>query len=174
MTKKDLVDAIGTQTGISKRDLAEWIGTHHSILSRYLAGTRSLPLKAVQQLLFLHQYLADLPPLPSTHPTAENKMEWQKQAENCKQKISGLQTQYTLVLHNRQAAARALQLLATLAADTAMLTPKKQRWIEEQRYQAEKQLAENNLMAQQKLYMQIALLQKEMELCEMLVNNGVA
>ncbi len=172
MDKHQLVDTISTQTGISKRDLSLWIGTHHSILSRYLAGTRSLPLKAVQQLLFLHQYLSELPPLPPATPTAENKNEWQEQAQTCQQKLSSLQDRYAEMQLSWQAASKALQLLEVLFADTVTLTPQKQRWIEEQRYLAGKQLAENGVVAQKKLSIQIALLQKEIELCEGLVREG--
>jgi hypothetical protein len=161
MTKQDLVEAISTQTGISKRDLAGWIGTDHSILSRYLSGTRSLPLRALQQLLFLHLQLADLPPLPATTATTEaDRPAWQQLAETCLQKRAVLEAQLVIMQQRWQAAAKALQLLATLAGDTVMLTPKKIRWIAEQRYQAEKVMAECNPAAQQKLAVQIALLQK--------------
>lgn len=172
MTKQDLVDAISTQTGISKRDLAQWIGTHHSILSRYLIGARSLPLQAVQGLLFLYQQLSDLPPLPSAQPTEENKQQWKQRAADCREEWKALQGRYAAVQQNGQMAAKALQLLAELAADTVMLNPKKMRWLEEQRYQAEKLLAANDLAVQQKLVVQIALLEREAALYESL-GNGV-
>lgn len=171
MTKHHLVEAISSQTGISKRDLAQWIGTHHSILSRYLAGTRSLPLKAVQQLLFLHQQLADLPELLPAEPVETNTTDWKQQAADCSARLSNLQTRYAAVCLGWQTATKALQLLAALAADTVMLTPKKERWIAEQRYLAEKQAADNNLAARQRLQVQIILLQKEVELYEALAGN---
>lgn len=171
MTKKDLVEAISTQTGISKRDLARWIGTDQSILSRYLNGSRSLPLKALQQLLFLHQQLSDLPALPQESPAANSSADWQTSATACRQRLVVLQARYAAMQQVRNAAAKALQLLAALAEDVVMLTPKKERWIAEQCYLAGKLEAENNLKNQQKLWVQITLLQKEIELYESLANG---
>ena len=170
MNKKDLTDTISLQTGISKRNLAQWIGVSHTLLSKYLTGSRSLPLPAVQGLLFLHQQLSDLPPLPPAIPTQQNKQAWQQQAANCREQVKAVQLRYAAVVQHGQIAARALLLLAGLAADTVMLNPKKRRWLEEQRYQADKLLRANDLAVQQKLAVQIALLQQEAALYEALAN----
>ena len=173
MTQQELVETICTQTGISKRDLARWIGTDHSVLCRYTAGTRTLPLKAMQQLLFLHQQLSDLPPLPADEPNEHSdKKEWQERASDCAARLKILQEKYKAMGLNREAAAKAQQLLDVLAADTIMLTAKKQRWIDEQRYQAEKLAADNNPAAQKKLLVQIGLIQKELEWYELLLTDS--
>jgi hypothetical protein len=54
-----------------------------------------------------------------------------------------------------------LQVLDTLAKETTLKTEKKKRWLEEQRYQANKKWIKNGWMAQQKIRVQINLLEME-------------
>jgi transcriptional regulator with XRE-family HTH domain len=156
-----MVAFILDKMGISQRNLANFVGTAQSLISRSEAATRNIPPDANLQLINIYTLLSKLPPPSNAKPTTEEKAHCQQQAEWCLAQCHPLQKQLATMLTNYQQADTILQFLNADTTQHTALTDKKQRWIDEQRYQAEKKLAANGWQAQQQLQLKLALLQYE-------------
>jgi hypothetical protein len=162
MEKETMIEHFCRLTGLSKRSLAAFLDTDQSLLSRVDSGGRSLPTNALLQMTALYKLatagansLAQAPPDPVT---AAEKTAW------CITQCIPLYKQLHTTQENCRQAALALQLLETCEKADDQLPPKKQRWITEQRYQAQKKLQANGWLPQKQLTIKIALLQHEAQL----------
>jgi plasmid maintenance system antidote protein VapI len=161
MTDKLFITAFCKQTGLSKRNLASFVGTHQSILSHFETGSRNLSPDALVILAKLYKKASGIKQQMQAKPTLEDKIVRKEQANWCKVQCLPLQKKLNSMIENYQQASTALQLLDSLAKEVDSFTEKKKRWVEEQRYQANKKLQKNGWMEQKKLAIQIKLLVKE-------------
>jgi transcriptional regulator with XRE-family HTH domain len=156
-----MVAFILDKMGISQRNLANFVGTAQSLISRSEAATRNIPPDANIQLINIYTILSKLHPPSSAKPTEEEKAYCQQQAEWCLAQCHPLQKQLAAMQANYQQADTMPQFLNVYTEQHTALNDKKQRWVDEQRYQAEKKLAANGWLAQQQLQLKLALLQYE-------------
>jgi hypothetical protein len=163
MKAQSFVGQISEQTGISKRSLASLTGTHQSILVRFDAGTHSLPVKALPELIKLQQALNNAE-IAEAMPTPEDIASLQEQANWCIAQCFPLQKKLSAMKKAYQQAATTLALM-TIYKKEDITDTKQQRWVEQQYYEANKKIAASNWAAQFKLSTEIALLQQEAGLC---------
>jgi transcriptional regulator with XRE-family HTH domain len=161
MTDKLFITAFCKQTGLSKRNLASFAGTHQSTLSLFETGQRNLAPDALVILAKLYKKASGIKHKMQAKPTFEDKILAKEQANWCKVQCLPLQKKLNSMIENYQQASTALQLLDSLAKEVDSFTEKKKRWVEEQRYHANKKLEKNGWMQQKKVAMQIELLLKE-------------
>ncbi len=161
MTDKLFITAFCKQTGLSKRSLATFLNTHQSMLSHFETGRRNLAPDALVLMAKLYKKASGIKHKMQAKPTFEDKALAKQQANWCKVQCIPLQKKLNSIIENYQQASTALQLLDTLAKEVHGYTEKKKRWVEEQRYQANKKLQQNGWMQQKKLAIQIELLLKE-------------
>jgi hypothetical protein len=165
MKAQSFVGQISEQTGISKRSLASLTGTHQSILVRFDAGTHSLPVKALPELVKLQEALNNtVVDFAEPIPASEDMADLQMQADWCTAQCYPLQKKLTAMKKAYQQAATTLALMAIYKKEDSTDT-KQQRWIEQQYYEANKKIAANNWAAQFKVSTEIALLQQEAGMC---------
>jgi hypothetical protein len=160
MKAKSFVGQISEQTGISKRSLASLTGTHQSILVRFDAGTHSLPVKALPELVKLQQALNNTD-IAEAMPTPEDIATLQEQANWCIAQCYPLQKKLAAMKKTYQQASTTLALMAIYKKEDSSTNIKQQRWIEQQYYEANKKIAANNWAAQFKVSTEITLLQQE-------------
>jgi hypothetical protein len=162
MEKQSFIQSICSSTGMSKRSLAGFADTSPSILTRYDAGTRGLPVKALMPLVKIYSGLQAGQDYSGPAPSAEDITEIQAQATWCLAQCHPLQKKLAAMKLNYQQGMATLALLHTLAAEnSSTVTPKKQRWMDDQYYQARKKCRGNGWAAQTKLSTAISLLQFE-------------
>jgi transcriptional regulator with XRE-family HTH domain len=161
MADKLFIAAFCKQTGLSKRNLAAFVGTDQSALSRFETGGRNLAPDALVMLANLYKKASTIKATMQARPTLEDKFFCKEQMQWCRVQSIPLQKKLAIIIENFQQASTALQVLDTLAKETTLKTEKKKRWLEEQRYQANKKWIKNGWMAQQKIRIQIHLLEME-------------
>jgi hypothetical protein len=132
-------------------------------LVRFDAGTHSLPVKALPELVKLQQALNNTE-IAEPKPSPEDITALQEQAAWCLAQCYPLQKKLAAMKKTYQQAATTLALLANYKKED-ITDIKQQRWIEQQYYDANKKIAANNWAAQFKLSTEIALLQQEAGLC---------
>jgi len=157
-----IVENILSRIGISQRSLASLVNTNHSLLSRYEAALGSLPVPVMLELANIYTQLVAQPTVPAPTPTAEHLSDMQRQATYCQAMAERAQQQLKTMQLQYQQAGALLQLVDTLDAAPEPKTVKRQRWIDELRYQANKKIAANGWLPQQQLQLKIQLLQTEM------------
>jgi transcriptional regulator with XRE-family HTH domain len=160
-----IVQTILTKTGLSQRALARFLNTNDSVLSRYEAATRSMPVNTMLPLVHIQQLLTILPTPPPPSPSAEDIATLQQRAAYCTAQAAVLQQQLQNMQLQYIQAATLLQLIAALQADTTPKTEKQQRWLDEQQYQANKKIAQYGWLPQQQLLNSITLLTQEAIMC---------
>jgi plasmid maintenance system antidote protein VapI len=156
-----LPESLVSLTGVTLQDLASYIEVNPSNLSRFIDNTRTLPALALIKMAEMFTFLHGLPthePLPLS---TEERTQLQEMAANCEFKRKKLEMQLTKVQQRYAQGLRMLQLLPTLEAKPENATERRQRWLAEQQYQAEKSIKDNGLVLQKKLTVSIALLQQE-------------
>lgn len=161
MNPDSLVGKIYKQTGIGQQNLAFYAGAKQSTLSRYEDGTRSLPTEALLQLAALYKMTNNFPLVDAPKPTKEEKAKMLESAAWCRMQCYPLQKELTAMQLCYQQAQNMFKVLNNYAVVNNPLTPKQQRWVEEQRYQTEKKLAKNGWLPQQELIMKLSLLNHE-------------
>ncbi len=161
MADKLFIAAFCKQTGLSKRNLAAFVGTNQSVLSRFETGSRNLSPDALVTLAKLYKKASAIKVEMQASPTVDDKLFCKEQMRWCKVQCMPLQKKLAIMVENYRQGSTALLLLDAMAKETTALTEKKKRWMEEQRYQAHKKLAKNGWSAQQKLSLQIHLLETE-------------
>jgi transcriptional regulator with XRE-family HTH domain len=152
--------------GISQRSLAKFIGSSNAVISYAISGTRDLPTNALLQLAQLGKLLKTLPAASLPTPTAQDATAIRQQAAWCLAQCHPLKKQLAAMQQNHQQAATLLQVLDAYIANAATISVKQQRWLEEQRYQAQLKMAQNGWLLQQQLQHKIALLTYEANLCK--------
>ncbi len=160
MANKSFITEFCRQTGLSKRNLAAFTGTHQSVLSRYESGSRNLPPEALVVLAKLYKKASSITKGTTAKAAVADRAAMKEEANWCRIQCLPLRKQLTAVKENYRQAATALQVLGYIK-EAGPFTGKKQRWLDEQGYQAEKKLAKNNFMVQQKLLVAISLLEHE-------------
>ncbi len=156
---------ICAKTGLSLRTLAALVDADQSLLSKYELGTRTLPSDALLQLVKLSTQLNALPVIEPPVLTTEEKEYLQQHVQNCRVQITQLKKQLNAVKENYRHATTMLMVLPLLAQNALYTTTKKQRWIEEQQYQAEKKLKANGPLLQRKLEIEIGGLEEVVRMC---------
>jgi transcriptional regulator with XRE-family HTH domain len=161
MADKLFIAAFCKQTGLSKRNLAAFVGTDQSALSRFETGSRNLSPDALVMLATLYKKASTIKAEIQARPALADKKFCKEQIRWCKVQCLPLQKKLTGIIENYRQASTALLLLDTISKETSTFSEKKKRWMEEQRYQAHQKLKKNDWMAQQKLTLQIQLLETE-------------
>jgi hypothetical protein len=128
-------------------------------LVRFDAGTHSLPVKALPELIKLQQALNNAEIAEAT-PTRADIAALQEQANWCIAQCFPLQKKLTAMKKAYQQAATTLALM-TFYKKEDITDTKQQRWVEQQYYEANKKMTANNWAAQFKLSTSITLLQQE-------------
>jgi transcriptional regulator with XRE-family HTH domain len=157
MSDKLFIAAFCKQTGLSKRNLAAFVGTDQSALSRFETGHRNLAPDALVLLAKLYKKASSIKQQMQPSPTPEDKQWRKQQAQWCQLQSKQLQKKLNTIIENYQQASTALQLLDTLTKEVGTFTEKKKRWVEEQRYQANKKLQKNGWLQQKKIAIQMQL-----------------
>jgi transcriptional regulator with XRE-family HTH domain len=161
MASKSFISEFCRQTGLSKRNLAAFTGAHQSVLSRYESGSRNLPPEALVVLAKLYKKASSITKGTTAKAAVADRAAMKEEANWCRIQCLPLRKQLTAVKENYRQAATALLVLDSYIKEAGPFTGKKQRWLDEQGYQAEKKLAKNNFMVQQKLLVTISLLEHE-------------
>jgi hypothetical protein len=160
-----IVEYIIGRVGISLRALASFIDTNHSILSRYEAATRSMPVNTMLPLVHIQQILTTIPSPPPPSPSTEDIATMQQRAAYCTAQAAVLQLQLQNMQLQYTQATTLLQLVTILQAEPTTKTDKQQRWLVEQAYQANKKITQYGWLPQQQLLNSIALLTQEATMC---------
>ncbi|MCW3089426.1 MAG: hypothetical protein JWP81_495 [Ferruginibacter sp.] len=170
--EQSLVGVFMEHTGINFRDLGNFLEVSPTLLHLHAANTRSLPSNAMLPLALSQKIISkQLKAAPTakrnqSKPTAAEVTFVKKEAQWCLARCRPLEKKLAIIKEKyRQGAATDL-LLQTLAGLPVSQTRKRQRWIEEQRYQAQKKMETNHWMLQKKLEVAIGLLQFEANLWE--------
>jgi transcriptional regulator with XRE-family HTH domain len=166
MANNSFITEFCKQTGLSQRNLAAFTGAHQSVLSRYESGSRNLPPEALVVLAKLYKKASSITKRTTAKAAVADKAAMKEEANWCRIQCLPLRKQLTAIKENYRQAATALLVLDSYIKEAGPFTGKKQRWLDEQHYQAEKKLAKNNFMVQQKLLVTINLLEHEATLWE--------
>jgi hypothetical protein len=167
MIKKDsLVGMVHQITGLSLRSLADFTGTPQSLLSRYGQGNRGLPGDTLLLLAKFLRLASGLNEIPAHPPTAAEQAGMKEQAHWCRIQCLPLKKKLAAMKENYRQATTALRLLEAHEKEEGLFEGKKKRWLDEQRFVAEKKMGNNSLMKQKELAVKIALLQTEAKLWE--------
>lgn len=170
--EKILLSSFMQHTGISFRNMGSFLELSPSLLNMHLGSTRSLPAQATLQLALAQQIIvangqlaAKAAPGPQIMGDGDRAFVKQE-AQWCMARCRPLQKKLDSMQQKYRQGAATIPLLNMLEKLPENQTPKKQRWIAEQRYQAEKKMKINNWLAKKKLEMAINLLQHEAALWE--------
>lgn len=168
---QNLAVEVMNSTGLSKLALAAFLQVDNSLLTRYEAGTRTLPAEAMLKLALLYKNLPQAKPIAASPvaATTGQQQEAQQHAAYCQAKSVQLGRQLAQMRQAHEQAAQLLQLLAILVQQPGEATNKQKSWLDEQEYQAGKKLEKNNWLEQQKLEIKLVLLQQEAKLYSALV-----
>jgi hypothetical protein len=173
MNKQNFIQHICHSTGLSKRSLAGYADASQSTLSRYGSGTRDLPIKAFLPLVKMHTELQASAAHAQPAATEEDIEEVKARAQWCLAQCYPLQKKLASMQLNYQQGIAMLGLLGTLSTENnADITPKKQRWMDDQYFIARKKCASNGWAAQTKITTAIALLQYEAAVLNTVAENN--
>jgi hypothetical protein len=161
MTDNSLINSVTEKLGINKLALAGLLGVHNSVFTRINAGTRPLPVKATAALANTYAIVANLPAPSLPQPTETEIANHQQQAAWCEVQLQPLQKQLAQMQETYQQGANLLAFLHEYAITSPPATPKQQRWLEGQTYQAQQKMQKNGWQAQQQVLLKMALLQAE-------------
>lgn len=141
--------------------LAGLLGVHNSVFTHIATGNRQLPLKATAALASTYAILTNLPVPSLPQPTDAEIADNQQQAAWCKVQLQPLQKQLAQMQSIYQHGANMLAFFEKYAITKPPATPKQQRWLEGQTYQAQQKMHKNGWHAQQQVLQKMALLQAE-------------
>jgi hypothetical protein len=162
MEKQSFIQSICSITGMSKRSLAGFVDASPSNLTRYDDGSRGLPAKFLLLLAKMYAELRAAAEHSGPAPSGEEITELQEQAAWCLAQCHPQQKKLEAMKLSYRQGRAVLALLDKLAAEnSSMVTPKKQRWMDEQYFVARKKCSANGWAAQTKLSTAIALLKYE-------------
>lgn len=165
-----MVKTLLQKIGISQRTLAAYIDSDHTVLNRFANGDIYLKPHVAPQLhkiLSLGNNIIDTSELA---PTEQEKMAMLQEAVFIKNKCRPIQKKLDTMQLNYIQATSMLKLLSLLGPATPDEKPKKQRWLDEQKYQAEEKMQRNGWLAQNKLQIAIKLIEHEAALWQIAVN----
>ena len=154
-----MVKTLLQKIGISQRTLAAYIDSDHTVLNRFANGDIYLKPHVAPQLhkiLSLGNNIIDTSELA---PTEQEKMAMLQEAVFIKNKCRPIQKKLDT-----------MKLLSLLGPATPDEKPKKQRWLDEQKYQAEEKMQRNGWLAQNKLQIAIKLIEHEAALWQIAAN----
>jgi len=161
MTDNALVNSVTEKLGINKLALATLLGVHNSVFTHIATGNRQLPLKATAALANTYAIVANLPMPSLPQPTEAEIADNQQQAAWCEAQLQPLQKQLAQMQSIYQQGANMLAFLDKYAITNPPATPKQQRWLAGQTYQAQQKMQKNGWQAQQQVLLKIRLLQAE-------------
>ncbi len=161
MTDNSLINSVTEKLGINKLALATLLGVNNSVFTRIVAGTRQLPLKATAAMAWAHVIITKLPLVAAPQPTQEALNNYQQQATWCLARLQPLQKQLLQMQTHYQQANNMQAFLKSYAGIYPPTTPKQQRWLDEQTYQAQQKIQKNGWDAQQQVLLKMALLRAE-------------
>ena len=145
----------------------KFTGVHHGVFSRIKKGTRNIPGRVIPLLATLYSIVANLPHVTGPQPGPEELQDWQQRATWCRAQLYPLQKKLTDMQQKYGQAATMLQVLETYKPNNLPGNEKQKRWIDEQRYLANKKIKKNGWLPQQQLMLQITLLNCEADFYHM-------
>ena len=161
-----MVNELIKKLGISQRTLAAFIESDHTILSRYAAGDVYLQPHVIPELVKMYTLSVAFTAPVQSIPSIPDKIDLQKAANWCRTKCKPLEKKLAATLLLYEQGSNMLQLLAALGPAPMGAAPKKQRWMDEQHYQATLKMEKNGWLIQNKFKMAIQILQQEAEMIE--------
>jgi hypothetical protein len=168
MYNESFVDIVNEIVGLRDRALAAWIGANHTTLSKYKQGSRTLPTHAMLPLTQLYTAVKNFPAVAEPTATEPEIAAMQKNVALSKGELFQLERQLATVKKQYTQASNLLQYVEAYSQSHTELTVQQQRWLDEQRYQAEQKMAKNGWMVQQQLHLKIAGLNQQIALMEAL------
>jgi len=167
-----LIQNVCDRLGLSHQQLSVLIGASRSLITKAASGQRQLPHQPMLVLAKMHAALQKVPAEKnrSYAATAAEQKEIKDRLLTCRHTVEKLQRKLTAMKEKYRAGHYLQQTLAALAASGEKFSKRQKNWVEELQYQAEKKLADGNLLNQRKLSIQITLLLKEIELWERVPN----
>jgi len=166
-THTSIVDMACEALGISSRALAKFLDFDHSHLRKFHLGKRSVPNDILQTLVAFGNKQVEIPVIEALPFTELQTLKLQEEAAYCRAQCQRLQKRWDFLKKQQLEAANLLQRFDTVFKEPLPdWTDKKQRWLDEQRYQAVVRLEQASPINLKQLEIKIQLLQKEAELRE--------
>lgn len=159
-----IIELVQTKLGITQTALGAFVGINRSHLNKAGLGNRVIPEIASVMLTNLFKLTQTLPAPKPPQPTAAELQEAVHAAERCRLQCQTLQKKLDTMVARYNAASNMLQLIGKKAFTGNTYTPRQQRWIEEQQYEATQKLQANGWAAQHALQHALDVLLHEIAL----------